>query len=50
MADIPFYIIINQIDKHNEHKIQFSQFDKNVRETFEQGMLFRKNILFISYA
>src|SRR5690625_2022907 len=39
-ADIPFYVIINQIDKHNEHEIQFTQFDKNVRETFEQWNIF----------
>lgn len=47
-ADIPFYVIINQIDKHNEHEIPFSQFDKNVRETFEQWNIFPEKIYYSS--
>src|SRR5699024_3783129 len=47
-ADIPFCIIINQIDKHNEREIQCSQFDKNVRETFEQWNIFPEKIYYSS--
>src|SRR5699024_7168210 len=46
--EIPFYVIINQIDKHNENEITFESFDKNVRETFEQWNIFPEKIYYSS--
>src|SRR5699024_2833992 len=34
--EIPVYIIINQVDKHNEAEISFTDFDSVVSETFTQ--------------
>lgn len=36
---IPFYIIINQVDKHNEAELTFESFDCSVKQTFEQWNL-----------
>jgi replication fork clamp-binding protein CrfC len=33
---IPFYIIINQVDKHDEQELSFSAFKARVNETLEQ--------------
>src|SRR5699024_1353663 len=33
---IPIYLIINQIDKHNEAEIPFIEFDQQVKQTFDQ--------------
>src|SRR5690606_1359100 len=33
---IPFYIIINQIDKHNEYELTFQSFENSVKQTFDQ--------------
>lgn len=33
---IPFYIIINQIDKHNECELTFQSFENSVKQTFDQ--------------
>ncbi|WP_332630180.1 dynamin family protein [Halalkalibacter flavus] len=30
----PLYLIVNQIDKHDESELSFEQFDKSVRDTF----------------
>lgn len=32
---IPFYIIINQIDKHNDQELSFESFQNSVKQTFE---------------
>src|SRR5699024_2276006 len=47
-AEIPFYVIINQVDKHNENEIAFEKFDKNVRETFEQWNIFPEKVYYSS--
>ncbi|HLR41728.1 MAG TPA: dynamin family protein, partial [Pseudogracilibacillus sp.] len=47
-AEIPFYVIINQVDKHNENEITFEKFDKNVRETFDQWNIFPEKIYYSS--
>src|SRR5699024_3921279 len=33
---IPIYLIINQIDKHNEAEIPYIEFDQQVKQTFDQ--------------
>ena len=33
---IPFYVIINQIDKHDERELLFQSFDSSVKQTFDQ--------------
>ena len=33
---IPFYLIINQIDKHNDTELSFEQFATNIKQTFDQ--------------
>lgn len=47
-AKIPFFIIINQVDKHNESEITFRQFDQNVKQTFEQWSIFPEKIYYSS--
>ncbi|WP_174613484.1 dynamin family protein [Virgibacillus ihumii] len=34
--EIPFYIIINQIDKHDEREITFDSFTESINQTFSQ--------------
>src|SRR5699024_4516599 len=34
--NIPFIIVINQIDKHDNREIAFDHFDDNIRHTFTQ--------------
>ncbi|WP_373896119.1 dynamin family protein [Virgibacillus natechei] len=45
---IPFYVIINQIDKHDEEEIPFKAFDANIKQTFDQWDLFPKDIFYSS--
>ena len=45
---IPFYIIINQIDKHNENELSFSEFERSVKETFSQWNVVPEEILYSS--
>lgn len=33
---IPFYVIINQVDKHNEAEISFKDFTNSIEQTFNQ--------------
>ncbi|WP_053075076.1 dynamin family protein [Ornithinibacillus californiensis] len=46
--NIPFYIIINQIDKHNENELSFQSFENSVKQTFEQWGLSPKAVYFSS--
>src|SRR5690625_761842 len=40
---IPTYIIVNQIDKHLEEEISFANFEKSIKQTFDQwGVEFKK--------
>ncbi|WP_052345775.1 dynamin family protein [Paucisalibacillus sp. EB02] len=45
---IPFYIIINQIDKHNENELTFQSFDNSVKQTFDQWGLSPEAIYYSS--
>lgn len=45
---IPIYIIINQIDKHNEAELSFDTYSAQVKETFEQWGVFPKKIYYSS--
>src|SRR5690625_4375239 len=46
--NIPYYLIINQVDKHNEQEIPFSVFKNNVKQTFDQWQVKPINIYFTS--
>ncbi|WP_053071963.1 dynamin family protein [Ornithinibacillus contaminans] len=39
VMNIPYYIIINQIDKHNEAEIPFQAFEKSIKQTFDSWNL-----------
>lgn len=45
---IPFYIIINQVDKHNEKELPFEQFDFNVKQTFDQWNIYPEKVYYSS--
>src|SRR5699024_4561415 len=45
---IPIYLIINQIDKHNEAEIPFIEFDHNVKQTFDQWKIKPEKIYYTS--
>lgn len=45
---IPFYVIINQIDKHNENELSFNEFERSVKETFSQWNVVPEEILYSS--
>src|SRR5690606_28924686 len=45
---IPFYIIINQVDKHNEAELTFESFDRQVRETFDLWSIYPERIYYSS--
>lgn len=47
-SGIPFYIIINQIDKHDEAEIPFNSFEKNIKQTFDQWGLHPDKTFFSS--
>lgn len=36
---IPFYVIVNQIDKHDEHELTFAEFKQRILYTFDQWNL-----------
>ncbi|HLR81290.1 MAG TPA: dynamin family protein [Bacillota bacterium] len=48
MMHIPYYVIINQIDKHDENEVSFSQFEQNIKQTFNQWNVTPKGIYFSS--
>ena len=45
---IPIYLIINQIDKHNEAEIPFIEFDQQVKQTFDQWKIKPESIYYTS--
>lgn len=45
---IPMYLIINQIDKHNEAEIPFIEFDNSVKQTFDQWKIKPQKIYYTS--
>ncbi|MBN6205504.1 dynamin family protein, partial [Ralstonia pickettii] len=46
--NIPFYLIINQIDKHNERELSFASFAESITQTFSQWNIRPKDIFFTS--
>lgn len=45
---IPFYVMINQVDKHDETEIAFTAFDKSVKQTFKQWNIIPEQIYYTS--
>lgn len=45
---LPFMIVINQIDKHNEAELPFVEFDKKIKQTFDQWNLQPSSIFYTS--
>ncbi|MDY0396661.1 dynamin family protein [Virgibacillus halophilus] len=45
---LPFYIIINQIDKHEEQELPFTAFEKSISDTLSQWKLFPQEIYYTS--
>ncbi|HLR68849.1 MAG TPA: dynamin family protein [Virgibacillus sp.] len=46
--NIPIFIIINQIDKHNSAELSFDEYDKKVKQTFDQWNIRPENIYYTS--
>ncbi len=46
--NIPFYIIINQIDKHDEGELTFETFKQKIKQTFDQWNILPKNVFYSS--
>src|SRR5699024_8799179 len=46
--DIPFYIIVNQIDKHSDAEISFVDYQSLIKQTFTDWGLNPLNIFFTS--
>jgi len=45
---LPYYIVINQIDKHDERELAFKSFDTKIKQTFDQWNLLPKGIYYTS--
>ncbi|MFD1066172.1 dynamin family protein [Oceanobacillus locisalsi] len=45
---LPFMVVINQIDKHNEAELPFVEFDKKIKQTFDQWNLHPSSIFYTS--
>src|SRR5699024_10534841 len=45
---IPFFLIVNQIDKHHEEEISFSLFKKKIKQTFDQWEVQPESIYYTS--
>lgn len=45
---IPFYVIINQIDKHNEQEIAFNLFHQQIEQTFSQWKIHPEELFYTS--
>src|SRR5699024_10693172 len=46
--NIPIYLIINQVDKHNENELSFEQFADRVEESFRQWSIYPEKIYYSS--
>ncbi|MFB4169128.1 dynamin family protein [Virgibacillus sp. JSM 102003] len=46
--NIPFYIIINQIDKHDESELTFETFKQKIKQTFDQWNILPKDVFYSS--
>ena len=45
---IPFFIIINQVDKHDDSELPFSQFQEKVKQTFDQWHVRPQHLFYTS--
>ncbi|WP_067730336.1 dynamin family protein [Oceanobacillus damuensis] len=45
---LPYYVVINQIDKHDEQELAFNTFKRNIKRTFDQWNLKPENIYYTS--
>ncbi|WP_176330228.1 dynamin family protein [Oceanobacillus rekensis] len=45
---LPYYVVINQIDKHDEQELTFNNFDRNIKQTFDQWGLKPEDIYYTS--
>ncbi|WP_044476841.1 dynamin family protein [Oceanobacillus massiliensis] len=45
---LPYYVVINQIDKHDERELSFTDFDRNIKQTFDQWSLNPEYIYYTS--
>ncbi|MFD2630614.1 dynamin family protein [Oceanobacillus kapialis] len=45
---IPYYVIINQVDKHDDTELPFATFDASIKQTFEQWGIMPQRILYSS--
>src|SRR5690625_4188435 len=46
--NIPIYIIINQVDKHNDEELSFEQFAQRVEDSFKQWSIYPERIYYSS--
>ncbi|HZW69199.1 MAG TPA: dynamin family protein [Pseudogracilibacillus sp.] len=46
--NIPIYLIINQVDKHNEKELSFEQFAERVEDSFKQWSIYPERIYYSS--
>ncbi|WP_226376854.1 dynamin family protein [Oceanobacillus halotolerans] len=46
--NIPFYVIINQIDKHDESELAFLAFEKSIQQTFQEWDIYPELIFYSS--
>ncbi|AIF45454.1 dynamin family protein [Virgibacillus sp. SK37] len=45
---IPYYVIVNQIDKHDEQELTFKAFQQSIEQTFKQWNVYPEQIFFSS--
>ncbi|WP_052360678.1 dynamin family protein [Oceanobacillus manasiensis] len=45
---IPYYVVINQIDKHDESELSFASFEESIKQTFEQWGILPQRIFYSS--
>ncbi|SFA75117.1 Dynamin family protein [Lentibacillus halodurans] len=45
---LPFYVIINQVDKHDEQELAFQDFTQKIHQTFDQWGIFPEIIYYSS--
>lgn len=46
--NIPFFLIINQIDKHNEQELSFSTYQDKIKQTFNQWEIYPEEVFYSS--
>ncbi|WP_430785707.1 dynamin family protein [Virgibacillus flavescens] len=46
--NIPFFLIINQIDKHNDDELAFSTYKDKIKQTFDQWEIYPESMFYTS--